>query len=400
MAISKDNRVSAGPSKETGLTKLLEQRLKHIKDFMHIVKDDDYLPVLSHFGIYPKEGTPNPIDYIMSRLVWRRLNERLEGKAWLLIVEGEFGMGKTTLLTNAALTWLSTPQRTQESQKMGILPIFPVYFSQFPSRTLGQSGTLSQDDLKAGIISQLKSDTARTTDSEDERIWTQLLNAIHNGECVLALDGLDEFVQPHEFAGFIQCLYLLLDPRGHNGYGNSRVVVSIRSEFLKDSGYYGLVPLGQYLTFLFPTRDRMEICHLELKGFDRNTIELYLDKKLGNRGKKEFSTFEHLAELLKRPIMAWIYCAKFDEQKNEKEIKRTDIIHRYIKHGCRLTDNMNEEVWAKVQPLREYFERNKLLWDLDEFASKAKKHYEETAGFGNHFKINEIEECLIMLRTT
>ena len=315
----------------------------------------DYLPVTAEFSVFdPRRPSEVKSDFIIANTVWTKLANIRRDKPCLLFVEGEYGMGKTTLLFHAA-----------QSKPHG-LQVLPIRLSEFRLASDGSLWKRILGQLKGLLLSDIEEQT--------------LLQEVRMGGVVLALDGVDEWIRENDFGKFAGDL---LDLLGGRSFGPFRVIVSARSEFMELTGNHGVAAIGRYITQSFRelAASGPTICHFELKGYSTSTTKklLGLDDIDGE-----------LAEYLKRPVMASIYRATLVANDGANpasgdRLKLADILKRYVSGAIQSKSNLVERFLPEDVPV---------LWDVDALAAMAKRGYATTGGFGGEFDFKSVSDCL------
>ena len=144
---------------------------------------------------------------------------------FLAIIVGEYGVGKTELMSQVAL-------RIRQSRTDAHAPwALPIRLANCHRHTLARK--LSSRPLEASeMMSFLLTDLLESGEpSFDDSFNNNLLNAVREGQFILLLDGLDELVfDSAAHRNFFKSLIDLIAP-SHLEPGQGRVVVTMRYEY-------------------------------------------------------------------------------------------------------------------------------------------------------------------------
>jgi hypothetical protein len=221
-----------------------------------------------------------------------RLKDWVTGKQALLLLQGDTGTGKTTLLQklwmNVAEQWLNSGNK--------ILPLFIDLRVFADIRLHGRSARDTSDSLaearrkfRGMLMEGLQNEYGLRL------FWDDLRKFCEQGQILFLLDGLDEMSQDGRRESVLTHLQLLGDLVAAGG----RVVLSCRTHYLRsDDEYFSLVadaglPWNKISVF-------------DLVPFDNPQIEQYVTARLGHQRAslwREVKKTLGLTELISRPFL-------------------------------------------------------------------------------------------------
>lgn len=260
----------------------------------------------------PYEDTDDALD---------RLKDWVAGEQSLLLLQGDTGTGKTTLLQGL---WMDVAEQWLNAGK-AIIPLFIDLRILADVRLHGRSARSKFDPLSEaqrkfrGILMDCLQNEYGL-----RLFWQNLRKFCGQGQILLILDGLDEMSQDGRPESVLTHLHLVRDLVAAGG----RVVLSSRTHYLRsDQEYFSLMaeaglPWNEATVF-------------DLVPFDNTQIEQYVTARLGRQRAslwREVKKTLGLTELSSRPFLLAILIDVLNEiPPDGKPPRETVLFERYLK---------------------------------------------------------------------
>ena len=192
---------------------------QYVRDCSASIRDQELLKTKANLYTYHSSDQEAP-DYAktIELIDVQEAVLRNEVGPCILLMHGEFGMGKSSILLKSALNSLT-------DQKRATVVPFVLRRNQSPSNELSWEGLANLLPKQIGI------------DSET------LKGQVRNGSVILGLDGLDEIIDASGLNSWVTSLRDFLNEAGD--FAKCTVVITVRSELLRVAGLGGFSRPGE-----------------------------------------------------------------------------------------------------------------------------------------------------------